>query len=81
MCVLTIKKDENLLPLRTKSRIMALSNLEKPIWSNREFALHLFFVRIPFVSLLASLLKNAVRCDKAIAKTRSAMVFSRPTKQ
>jgi len=26
-------------------------------------------------------LKNDVPCDKAIAKTRSAMVFSRPKKQ
>ena len=29
MCVLTIKKDKNLLPLRAKSRIVALGNLEE----------------------------------------------------
>jgi hypothetical protein len=28
MCVLTIKKDENLLPLRAKSRIVVLGNHE-----------------------------------------------------
>ncbi len=33
MCVLTIKKDKNLLPLRAKSRIAALGNLEERIWS------------------------------------------------
>jgi hypothetical protein len=33
MCVLTIKKDENLLPLRAKSRIAVLGNHEDRIWS------------------------------------------------
>ena len=33
MCVLTIKEDENLLPLRAKSEIVALGNLEEHIWS------------------------------------------------
>ena len=28
MCVLTVKQDENLLPLRAKSRIVVLGNLE-----------------------------------------------------
>ena len=33
MCVLTIKKDENLLPLRAKSRIVVLGNHEECGWS------------------------------------------------
>jgi len=33
MCVLTIKKDENLLPLRAKSRIVVLGNHEDRVWS------------------------------------------------
>ncbi len=33
MCVLTIKKDENLLPLRAKSRILVLGNHEDRVWS------------------------------------------------
>jgi hypothetical protein len=36
MCVLTIKKDENLLPLCAKSRIVALGNLEERIWSKSD---------------------------------------------
>ena len=36
MCVLTIKKDENLLPLRAKSRIVVLGNHEDRIWSKSE---------------------------------------------
>jgi len=47
----------------------------------KAIALHRFFVKILLVSYLALLLKNAVSCDKAIAKTHSAMVFSRSTKQ
>ena len=47
MCVLTIKKDENLLPLRAKSRIIVLGNHEDRIWSKSD-ALLLFFIRIPF---------------------------------
>jgi hypothetical protein len=35
-CVLTIKKDDNLLPLCTKSRIVALGNLEEHIWSKSD---------------------------------------------
>ncbi len=33
MCVLTIKKDKNLLTLHAKSRILTLGNLEERIWS------------------------------------------------
>ena len=36
MCVLTIKKDENLLPLRAKSRIVVLGNHEDRVWSKTE---------------------------------------------
>ncbi len=33
MCVLTIKKDENLMPLRAKSWILVLGNRESREWS------------------------------------------------
>lgn len=36
MCVLTIKRDENLLPLRAKSRIVVLGNHEETIWSKSD---------------------------------------------
>ena len=36
MCVLTIKRDENLLPLRAKSRIVVLGNHEDRDWSKSE---------------------------------------------
>eukprot|EP01082_Thalassiosira_pseudonana_P004932 g4059.t1 g4059 contig15:252416-253129(-) len=36
MCVLTIKKDENLMPLRAKSRIVVLGNLEDRSWSKSQ---------------------------------------------
>jgi hypothetical protein len=36
MCVLTIKKDEQLLPLQAKSRIVALDNLEERFWSKSD---------------------------------------------
>lgn len=36
MCVLTIKKDEQLLHLRAKSRIVALGNLEERFWSKSD---------------------------------------------
>jgi hypothetical protein len=36
MCVLTIKMDENLLPLQAKSRIVALGNLKERIWSKSD---------------------------------------------
>jgi hypothetical protein len=44
MCVLTIKKDEQLMPLRAKSRIMVLGNRESREWSKSDqFALVLCF--------------------------------------
>ena len=36
MCVLTIKRDENLLPHRAKSRIVVLGNHEDRIWAKSE---------------------------------------------
>ncbi len=36
MCVLTIKRDENLLPHRAKSRIVALGNHEDRVWSKSD---------------------------------------------
>jgi hypothetical protein len=36
MCVLTIKKDENLCPLRAKSRIVLLGNHEDRLWSKSD---------------------------------------------
>jgi hypothetical protein len=32
-CVLTVKRDKNLNPLRVKSWIVILGNLEDPVWS------------------------------------------------
>jgi hypothetical protein len=36
MCVLTIKKDEHLMPLRAKSRVVVLGNCEGRDWSKSE---------------------------------------------
>ncbi len=36
ICVLTIKKDKNLDPLRAKSRIVFLSNHEEQTWTKSE---------------------------------------------
>jgi hypothetical protein len=36
MCVLTIKKDENLLPLQAKSRIVVLGNHKDRVWSKSD---------------------------------------------
>ncbi len=36
MCVLTIKKDENLLPLQAKSWIVMLGNHEDHVWSKSD---------------------------------------------
>jgi hypothetical protein len=36
MCVLTIKKDETLLPLHAKSRIVDLGNHEDRVWSKSD---------------------------------------------
>jgi hypothetical protein len=39
MCVLTIKKDENLFPLHAKSRIVVLGNHKDQVWSkSNQFA-------------------------------------------
>jgi hypothetical protein len=40
MCVLTIKKDENLCPLCAKSQIIVLGNHKDPVWKkSKKFAL------------------------------------------
>ena len=36
MCVLTVKKDENLLPVRAKTRIVVLGNHEDRVWTKPE---------------------------------------------
>ena len=36
MCVLTSKRDENLLPIRAKSRIVILDNHEDRVWTKSE---------------------------------------------
>lgn len=36
MCVLTIKRDENLLPVRAKTRIVVFSNHEDRVWTKSE---------------------------------------------
>ena len=36
MCVLTIKKDEQLVPLQAKSRIVVLGNCESREWSKSD---------------------------------------------
>ncbi len=75
MCVLTIKKDEQLLPLQAKSRIVALGNLEERFWSKSDpFAPVL--VKINFGFLPALLLRNTTHSARVIVKTHSAMEFS-----
>jgi len=54
MCVLTIKKDEQLLPLRAKSRIVFLGNRETRDWSKSDrFAPVLRFDSLRFLVSLA----------------------------
>jgi len=54
MCVLTIKKDEQLLPLRAKSRIVVLGNRETREWSKSDrFAPVLRFDSLRFLVSLA----------------------------
>ncbi len=54
MCVLTIKKDEHLMPLRAKSRITVLGNCECHDWSkSNQFAPVLQFDSLRFLVSLA----------------------------
>jgi hypothetical protein len=54
MCVLTIKKDEHLMPLRAKSRIIVLGNRECRDWSKSDrFAPVLCFDSLHFLVSLA----------------------------
>ena len=62
MCVLTIKKDEQLLPLRAKSRIVALGNLEERFWSKSgRFAPVLRQDSLRFLTSLAVEKRRALR--------------------
>ena len=62
MCVLTIKKDEQLLPLRAKSRIVALGNLEERFWSKSDcFAPVLRQDSLRFLTSLAVEKRRALR--------------------
>ncbi len=54
MCVLTIKKDENLMPLQAKSWIVFLGKPEEQDWSKSEcFAPVLWFNSLRFLVSLA----------------------------
>jgi hypothetical protein len=54
MCVLTIKKDEQLMPLQAKSRIMVLGNRESREWSkSNQFAPVLCFDSLCYLVSLA----------------------------
>ena len=62
MCVLTIKKDEQLLPLQAKSRIVALGNLEERFWSKGDrFAPVLRQDSLRFLTSLAVEKRRALR--------------------
>ncbi len=62
MCVLTIKKDENLLPLRAKSRILVLDNHEDRVWSKSDrFAPVLRQDSLRFLTSLAVQKRRALR--------------------
>jgi len=80
MCVLTIKKDEQLMPLRAKSRIVVLGNRETHDWSKSDrFAPVLRFDSLRF---LFTCRPNIVGpSNKGIAKTPSVRAFFRLRKQ
>jgi hypothetical protein len=71
MCVLTIKKDEQLMPLRAKSRVVVLGNREGP----KASALHPFFGLIVSDFWLVCRLNTVAALNKGIAKTPSARAF------
>ena len=79
MCVLTIKKDENLRPLRAKSRIVVLGNHEDRIWKKSDkFAPVLRQDSLRFLTSMAVASRRPLRqgdCKNAFAK-----VFFRPMK-
>eukprot|EP00970_Alexandrium_tamarense_P009299 scaffold1836_cov204-Alexandrium_tamarense.AAC.45 len=74
MCVLTIKKDENLMPLRAKSRIVILGNLVDRSCRNLNVT-HQFFVKSPSGTVSVWLSNNVVYSNKAIARMPSVMAF------
>ena len=77
MCVLTIKKDENLLPLCVKSRIVVLG-ITRTGFGVKAITLPWFFVVTLFVSLSASRWRNVVLFDRAIVRMPFVMVYSLP---
>ncbi len=74
MCVLTIKKDEQLMPLRTKSRIVVLGNRETRDWSKSDwFAPVLRFDSLRFLVSLA--VHTVVVLSKETVRMPSAKAF------
>ncbi len=69
MCILVIKKDENLVPLWAKSQIVVLGNQEEYDWSKSErFAPLLWFNSLCFLVSLAVRNRRGLKkgdCDNA----------------
>lgn len=61
MCVLTIKRDKNLLPVRAKTRIVVLSNHEDCVWTKSE----------KFTSVLSA---DSLRCIVSITVQKWRML-------
>ena len=70
MCVLTIKKDENLLPLRAKSRIVVLGNHEDRLWSKNDR-----FAPVLRQDSLRSLTSLAVQKRRALQQSNCKNAF------
>ena len=71
MCVLTIKKNEQLLPLQAKSWIVALGNLEERFWSKSDhFALVLHQDSLRLLTSLAVEKRRALRQGDSSATGR-----------
>jgi hypothetical protein len=76
MCILTIKKDENLIPLWAKYQIVVLGNHKDQVWSkSNQFAPVLHGNFLCFLVSLA--VKNGTHFVKVIAR----MPFTRPLGQ
>jgi hypothetical protein len=74
MCVLTIKKDEQLMPLRAKFWIVVLGNRESCEWSkSNRFALVLHFDSLRYLVSLA--VQHHRSLKQGNCKTPSAKVF------
>ncbi len=57
MCILSIKKDEMLNPLRAKSRIVVLGNHEDRVWSKPEK-----YAPVLWPNTLRLLVSMAIKC-------------------